>query len=87
MMDDQLFEIYQRAFTQIEKQRKRSLIQQNLAKSSRLQTTTQEYLKTANVYFEVSEETKCSECFAKIMKYPFSYLPETQTVIHTHHLH
>ena len=66
-----------KAFNNIEKQRKRSVIEQNLAKSSYLQTVTHEYLKTANVYFEVSEETKCSLCFAKISKYPFSYLPET----------
>ena len=87
IMDEQLFEIFQKAFIQQEKLEKRANMQLNLARCQYQKIKTEDHSRTASVYFEVSEETQCSQCFAKIMKYPFSYLPESQTVIHTHHLH
>jgi len=86
-MDETMFEIYQKAFNQLEKQEKRAHIQLNLARCQYQKTKTEEHFRASNVYFEVSDDTQCSQCFAKIMKYPFSFLPDSQTVIHTHHLH
>ena len=40
-----------------------------------------------NVCFEITDETRCSQCFEPIRKYDFSYQPDSQTVIHTHHLY
>ena len=87
LMDEDFYRIYQKAFIWQEKQEKRAKIQLNLASCQFLKTKTEEHARAANVYFNVTDETQCSQCFAKIMKYPFSYLPDSQTVIHTHHLH
>ena len=86
LLDEDLIMIFQQAFTDMEKQRKKIMLEQNLAESNLQKIKLDEYLKAANVHFVVSEETKCGQCFTKISKYPFSFLPDSQTVIHTHHL-
>ena len=60
LMDDQLLEVYQRAFVQMEKLEKRVNIQLNLAKCQYQKIQTEEHHRASNVYFEVSEETQCS---------------------------
>lgn len=76
-MDEQMFEIYQKAFNQLEKLEKRASVQLNLSRCQYQKTMTEEHFRATNVYFEVTDETLCSQCFSTINKYPFSFLPES----------
>ena len=60
LFDEELIMIYQQAFTDLEKQRKRVILEQNLADSHRQKLILDEHLKATNVCFVVSEDTKCS---------------------------